>query len=145
MCQAEKLYVKCHNICQRKLLHINFVRCRKGLSKAVQKSKRLYWLRMQNDLLLDLDKNSRIFWKSIGKIGVAFQKKNKIPMAVVDDSGKINNDNDFVLNKWKSFSNLYNASDQNNVVHDNNVVNNDFIPEFEDEISIFEIHKAVFN
>ena len=146
VCQAEKLYVKCHNICQRKLLRINFVRCRKDFSKAVQKSKRLYWFRMQNDLLLDLDKNSSNFWKSIGKIGVAFQKKNKIPMEVLDDSGKINNDKDFVLNKWKtSFSNLYNASDQNNVVHDNNVVNKDFIPEFEDEISIFEIHKAVVN
>ena len=69
-------------------------------------------------------------------------------MEVLDDTGTVKSDTDFVLNKWKtSFSNLYNASDQDIFLSDTStdVVNNEFVQEFEEEFSIFEILKAVFN
>lgn len=149
VCSAETLYLKCYNICQKKALRIEFLKSRKAFNREMQKSKRLYWFKMQNDLLYDIDKNSCNFWRSIGKIGVAFQKKNKIPMEVIDDNGDIINDNDSVLLKWKnSFSDLYNTSTNNSILHEqsnDNVTNTNSVPEFEDEISIFEMHKAIFN
>ena len=138
VCRAEKMYLKCLNISQKKAPRISFVKCRKEFSKAVQKSKRLYWFRMQSDLLIDLDKNSCNFWKNIGKIGVGFQKKKKIPMEVLDDTGTVNIDTDFVLKKWKnSFLNLNNASGQDTAIPDitNDTVKHEFIPKFEDEFS----------
>ena len=51
-------------------------------------------------------------WQLGEKIGIAFQRINTIPMEVLDETGKVNNDYDFVLNKWKnSFASLYNSAD----------------------------------
>ena len=79
---------------------MEFVKYRKVFNRNVQKYKRLYWFNMQNDLLANANSNSSSFWKSIGKIGVASQKKNIIPMEIVDVNGNIVNDKEEVLNKF---------------------------------------------
>ena len=57
------------------------------------------------------------FWKSIGKIGIGQTKKKYIPMEVVGETGKIDNDITNVLNKWKQdFSSLLNPSDGNSPI-----------------------------
>ena len=46
--------------------------------------------------------NQHDFWKSIGKIGIANERKNCIPLAVLDNDGSIKTDKNYVLNKWKN-------------------------------------------
>ena len=144
LCEAEKIFIKCNNVCERKRLRIVIVQCRKKFNRNVQTFKRLYCFNMQNNLLDNINSNSSTFWKSIGKIGVAFQKKNVIPLEIENEDGSIVTDQDLVLNKWKnSFSNLYNSSVNQNV--ELNCNNNDnIVPLFNNDISIHEIHKAIF-
>jgi hypothetical protein len=64
---------------------------------------------MQEELLLESTKNQQQFWKQIGKIGVAENRKSIIPMEVIDDDGNVSSPLTEVLNKWKSaYSNLLN-------------------------------------
>ena len=99
---------------------------------------------MQNNLLDNINSNSSTFWKSIGKIGVEFQKKNVIPLEINNEDGSIVTDQDLVLDKWKnSFSNLYNSS-VNQIVELNCNNNDNIVPLFNNDISIDEIHKAIF-
>ena len=45
------------------------------------------------------DRNSREFWREIGKIGIQNDRKNFIPMEVVDSSGNISTNVDTVISK----------------------------------------------
>ena len=99
VCISEKLFLSCNDVCKRKRLRVEFVKCRKIFNRNVQKYKRHFWFNMQSDLLDDVKSNSCNFWKSIGKIGVAFKKKHKIPMEVVDNEGNIVTDKEFVSGK----------------------------------------------
>ena len=66
-------------------------------------------------------------------------------MEIIDDEGNIVTDKESVLNKWEnSFSNLYNSSVNQNVEYES-VNNNNNVPEFDNEISIDEIYKAIFS
>ena len=47
----------------------------------VTKAKRLYWYKVQSDLLDNINTNQSEFWKSIGKAGISTNKN--IPMEVV--------------------------------------------------------------
>ena len=69
------MFLNCYNVCERKRLRVEFIKRRKIFNRNVQKPKRLFWFKMQNDLLVNIESNSSIFWKSVGKMGVAFQKK----------------------------------------------------------------------
>ena len=52
--------------------------------------------------------NPREFWTEIGKIGMANDRKSRIPFEVSDQDG-IKTDPDSVLGKWKSdYEHLYN-------------------------------------
>ncbi|CAC5414589.1 unnamed protein product [Mytilus coruscus] len=46
--------------------------------------------------------NQRDFWKSIGNLGIANNRKRCIPLAVVDEDGNEATDKNVVLNKWKN-------------------------------------------
>ena len=63
------------------------------------------------------NEDPQTFWKTIGKVGVAFDKRKKIPMQIVGENGEIITDKNVVLNKWKnSFSDLF--SQQNDTMLD---------------------------
>ena len=47
LCKAEKMFLKCNNIYERKRLRVEFVKYRKYFNRNVQKFKRLYWFNMQ--------------------------------------------------------------------------------------------------
>jgi hypothetical protein len=86
-----------------------YVDKRKSFDREVQQCKRKYWFNMQEELLLESTKNQQQFWKKIGKIGVAENRKSIIPMEVIDDDGNVSSQLTEVLNKWKSaYSNLLN-------------------------------------
>ena len=79
---------------------------------------------------LESNKNQKQFWKKIGKIGVADDRRQMIPMEVLDIQGNISTDLTTVLNKWKTdFSDLLNqvsqtsTSNANIIIPDNGTFN----------------------
>ncbi|CAG2247868.1 unnamed protein product [Mytilus edulis] len=109
MCKAEKTWNKFNNSSRASELKSVYVQKRKYFDREVQKCKRKYWFSMQQDLLLESKRNQQQFWKKIGKIGVAENRKSVIPMEVIDQDGNVNSNLTAVLDKWKSeYSNLLN-------------------------------------
>ena len=54
------------------------------------------------------------FWKSVGKSGISYANKNRIPMEEILDDGSISFNTDVVLRKWQTdFSSLFSAKDTN--------------------------------
>jgi hypothetical protein len=74
MCEAEKVWNKGNNV-NSKTLKAVFIQKRKIFGKEVQKAKRKYRYSMQEELLYESSKNQKFFWKKIGKIGVASDRK----------------------------------------------------------------------
>ena len=107
MCKAEKAWNKCNK--HKRELKTIYVQKRKCFDREVQKSKRKYWYEMQEQLLSESASNQSLFWKKIGKIGIAENRKSSIPMEVIGSDGNISSDLTDVLNRWKSdYSNLLN-------------------------------------
>ncbi|CAG2218028.1 unnamed protein product [Mytilus edulis] len=118
MCNAEKAWNKCNNMQQKQLKAI-YVQKRKHFDSEVQKSKRKYWYDMQEQLLSESSKNQHMFWKKIGKIGIAESRKHVIPMEVIDDDGIVSSELTDVLDKWKSeYSELLNQQNSSIRVSD---------------------------
>ncbi|CAG2217085.1 unnamed protein product [Mytilus edulis] len=118
MCNAEKAWNKCNNMHQNQLKAI-YVQKRKHFDSEVQKSKRKYWYDMQEQLLSESSKNQHMFWKKIGKIGIAESRKHVIPMEVIDDDGNVSSELTDVLDKWKSeYSELLNQQNSSIRVSD---------------------------
>ncbi|VDI00507.1 Hypothetical predicted protein [Mytilus galloprovincialis] len=116
-CECEKKWLKFKGPPhKKKLLKENYCTERKIFDKINRKFKRKYQIQKENELHEKLKStNKREFWKSIGKLGIANERKNQIPWEVVDSDGNINTDEKIVLNKWKSdfetlFSNNLNAT-----------------------------------
>ena len=81
---------------------------RKHFDKTVQRTKRQYWFKIQNDIDNIEKLNSQDFWKTIGKIGVGNEQWKNIPFEV-EVNGRITRDKVTVLKKWKdSFQSLLN-------------------------------------
>ena len=83
---------------------------RNAFDKMLRKAKRNYQLSEQQSLRDKLynTENPREFWTEIGKIGMANDRKSRIPFEVSDQDG-IKTDRDSVLGKWKSdYEHLYN-------------------------------------
>ncbi|CAG2185629.1 unnamed protein product [Mytilus edulis] len=83
-------------------LKSSFVSKRRVFDREVQKAKRKYWYTLQQELLLESKTDQQTFWKKIGKIGIASERKTLIPMEVVDANGNVSLNVDDVLVKWKS-------------------------------------------
>ena len=94
---------------------------RKRFDKAIQQTKRKWWLFQQNELLNLRTNNCKQFWKRIGNIGIAYEKKDNIPWEVVTVNGSVS-DKEVVLDTWaKAFSSLLNNEEVNS--DDNLIVN----------------------
>ncbi|CAG2255414.1 unnamed protein product [Mytilus edulis] len=118
MCNAEKAWNKSNSMQQKQLKAI-YVQKRKHFDSEVQKSKRKYWYDMQEQLLSESSKNQHMFWKKIGKIGIAESRKHVIPMEVIDDDGIVSSEITDVLDKWKSeYSELLNQQNSSIRVSD---------------------------
>ena len=81
--------------------------------KQNRKCKRNFQLNEQSRLeakLLNND-NPKEFWKKIGEIGMANDRKLKIPLEVYDENGHITNDRSEVFDKWKAdYENVFNSN-----------------------------------
>ena len=111
MCDSEKAWLKCKNRQKQQLKHI-FVQKRKLFDKLVQRRKRTYWFEMQNEILYNASNNQNEFWKSIGRVGIRDNRRNEIPMEIVDQNGSVITDSNTVFDKWRSdFCDLLNPND----------------------------------
>ena len=111
-CLAEKHWLNHKMSSGKRELRAIFISKRKLFNKNVQKAKRRYWYELQTDLVKQSNEDPQSFWKTIGKVGVAFDKRKKIPMQIVGENGEIITDKNVVLNKWKnSFSDLFSQQD----------------------------------
>jgi hypothetical protein len=141
VCKAERKWNRSHKQEKKNLRHI-FVDNRKHFDKNCQQTKRQYWYRSQDELLNIQNKDSREFWKNIGKIGVGSERQKSIPMGVVLKDGSICTDTDIILNTWKTaYENLLNCDDVVNF--NDNMSNNILDVDLDSEISIDEVLKLL--
>ena len=106
MCLAEKQRLKCLNGNRRLLKHV-YVTKRKEFDRSVQRAKRQYIYQAHAELEAAVSRDSIIFWKSIGKIGIGNERLKKIPFEVKMSDGSVCSDPRQVLQKWGSdFENL---------------------------------------
>ena len=124
VCLAERnsLKTKGNNTCKNELKSI-FTRLRKDFDREVQRTKRQYWVQLQNEMVSSLDTNPRDFWKTIGCTGVADNRNQKNHFEVYNEEGSLNTDPKSVLQKWKhDFEKMYNmqascSNDQDSNLH----------------------------
>ncbi|CAG2221029.1 unnamed protein product [Mytilus edulis] len=157
-CEQEKVWLKC-KICgpKKKRLREHFVTARNDFDKLLRKEKRNYQLRQQKELFdLSKESNTRDFWRKIGKLGIAKDRHDKIPMEVRLPNGNISKDINIVYETWKNeYEHLFNTSDgeydegfltfiQQQVDHDlvNNIENNS--DTLNSDISYEDVEKSVY-
>ena len=118
VCEKERTWLKCKNNNKKKLKG-DYCAERKRFDRLNRRFKRQYQRKEQEKLhnLVESD-ISRDFWKEIGKLSLANERKSKIPMEVLDPDGNSVFDCDEILNKWKcDYSGLFNPD--NNEQFDN--------------------------
>ncbi len=83
----------------------------KDFDRACQSAKRRHWRAQQEELLSLQSGDTGLFWKTIGKIGVGQNRRQQIPMEVVNDAGEVTRDPEEVLDRWKcDFEQLLNPA-----------------------------------
>jgi hypothetical protein len=102
--EKEKLWLKCdENTNLKRQLKQEYCNACDVFDKHLRKVKRQYQMKLQDDLLNDLEKpNSRDFWKQIGKIGISNERQNTILFEVLGEDGDIITDKKDVLDQWGS-------------------------------------------
>ena len=122
VCKNEKLWLKCNGP-QKRNFRDSFNRERKIFDKMNRKAKRAFQLSEQNRLgdLCD-NRDSRNFWKEIGKVGMQNERKLEIPMEVIDEQGNISSDTQSVLSRWKrDYSTLFSEHGLTDSFNDENL------------------------
>ena len=106
--EADRKWSKARGI-DRTALKEERLRRQKDFDCEKQKAKRTYWRSMQEEMLRMQTTNPKEYWKYIGKLGVAQERKQVIPWEVMQADGSISCDTGTVLEKWKAdFHMLYN-------------------------------------
>ena len=99
---------------------------RKRFDKQVQKCKRKYWIKTQAELEDQCKNNNDQFWKSIGRLGIGFERQNKIPMEIMKEDGSLSSKLHDVMAKWKDyFQRLFNPRIESEQSRANNTCTND--------------------
>ena len=157
-CNSERVWLKWKgNGIKKKRLKEQFLLDRNSFDKLLRQEKRRYQQRKQDELLtLSAGSNTKEFWRKIGQLGIANERRNMIPVEVMTNDGSYSNDIDIVFETWKSkYQELYNTSDgeydflstikQQMEYNTHNTVNTENRSELlNTEITIDEVEKAVF-
>ena len=69
----------------------------------MQKCKRKYWIKTQTELEDQCKNDNDQFWKSIGRLGIGFERQNKIPMEIMKEDGSLSSKLHDVMAKWKDY------------------------------------------
>ena len=110
VCEKEKVWLNCTEHCLRRKLRTDFCEIRKTFDKTNRRYKRQYQAQQQDMLITRYgNSNKRDFWKQFGKIGIANDRSNRIPVKVETQNGFIF-DHGAVLDRWKAdYNNLLNV------------------------------------
>ena len=106
---------------------------------------------MQNEMVNAAENNPTDFWKTIGRAGVRNNRKNDIPMEIINDNGEVVKDRNLVFDKWKTvFSDLLNSAPDQQIDTqsvDVMVFKDNFEKSglFENHFSLSEIQRALGN
>ena len=110
VCKKEKIWlsIRGDNV-QKKCRRLEYLSTRKCFDKLLRKEKRKYQMNKDDELLNMFNTNrTKELWKEIGKLGMANERKQKIPMEIVSEDGTIINDEKTVLSHWEtSYRNLF--------------------------------------
>ncbi|VDI29898.1 Hypothetical predicted protein [Mytilus galloprovincialis] len=110
-CKAEKEWTSCKTNSKSTLRSI-YVQRRKNFDTFNRKSKRRYQIEQQNQLHYLEGHNTKDFLKSIGKLGLANERKTQRIYQVRTENGEITNDTDTVLERWKTeYESAFNSVD----------------------------------
>ena len=119
----------------------------KSFDRVVQRSKRQYWIQEQERMMRLQKYDQKSFWKQIGSLGIAQDRKKTIPMEVVLANGEISKDENLILETWKeSFKSLLNPVDINdNVISPDmsNINQSTIDTEFNGPITMEEIQNSL--
>lgn len=106
-CKQEKSWRRCRDNRQTQILKGEFNRKRKEFDRCLRKTRRKHQLDKQERLMETCDNDPMMFWKELDKIGIAGDRKQRIPMEVEVEGEVISSISD-VLDKWKSdFKSIY--------------------------------------
>ena len=112
VCGLEKAYLNSKSLHDKRRNKNDFNCKRKSFDKCVRKAKRKFQLEQQKRLsekLLSCD-NPKEFWRKIGEIGTANDRKPNIPLEAIDDDGNLLTNKMHVIEKWKrDYQKLYNV------------------------------------
>jgi hypothetical protein len=110
LCEAEKEWLRAPTT-QKQQRKATMKAVQRTFQREVQRAKRQYWYKQQEDIMALCDLNQGEFWKRIGQVGIAQDRNKGVPMEVIDDDGAIIKDPAVVLNKWKvHFQDLLNTN-----------------------------------
>ena len=93
----------------RKTQRLIFLSKRKRFYKQVQKCKRKYWIKTQTELEDQCKNDNDQFWKSVGRLGIGFERQNKIPMEIMKEVGSLSSKPHGVMAKMER---LFSVSSQ---------------------------------
>ncbi|CAG2208271.1 unnamed protein product [Mytilus edulis] len=113
-CEHKKVWLKWKGCgTKKKRVREQFLTSRNAFDKLLRKEKRSYQMRQQQELLnLSTENNTRDFWKKIGKLGIANDRRSSIPMEVLTSEGNVCKDIKTVYDTWKSkYEHLFNVTD----------------------------------
>ena len=99
MCKAESEWKKCRGP-QKANSKCIMKSKQKVFDRVYQKEKRQYWKKSQEKLLEMQSHDPQEFWKYIGQLGVAKERKENIPWEVINNDGSVSSDRREVLLKW---------------------------------------------
>lgn len=151
LCKAEKIWTRTKG--EKSHLKASFKAVQKQFDREVQKAKRRYWRRQQENLEEICSKAQGEFWKNMGKIGIAEEReKNRMPTEVKDSHGNIITDKSKVTEQWKTyFQELLNVDEDNretiNFELPHTVDNKEpqGLEEINSQITVYEVWRALGN
>ena len=104
MCGLEKSWLNSKSLHDKRRNKNDFNCKRKSFDKCVRKAKPKFQLEQQKQLsekLLNCD-NPKEFWRKIGEIGMANDRKPNIPLEAIDDDGNLLTDKMEVIEKMET-------------------------------------------
>ena len=88
-----------------------YLKAQKEFDKQVNKARKAFIRKRQDELLLDMTKRPRSFWKKLDAISIhQHRKKKQMPERILDSTGSMISERSEVLRIWKEhFDNLLNT------------------------------------
>ena len=121
VCDAETVWLQNKNTATKRRLRASYCQERRTFDRLNRKYRRAFQQSQQEELLkMSESRDSREFWREIGRVGIANTRRQRIPCEVVDDDGNVSSDPEIVLNRWRSdYEALYKgtASDEFDQAH----------------------------